>query len=421
MQLEIIDIEDVYPDENNPRQNMGNLDALAESMSVNPLRPGEPWSPIIVVRDGGIYRIVDGERRYRAMLKNKVTRCQAVVCDGLDDAASALAMVATDDKAQLTEEERSRGVQQTLLLGVDPVVVEKSARLPKGSGKKIKRACEKLGDSAEDLTLDRLFAVADFEAEGDTEAAEAIANYIGNDWQREVKAWQKKREREKELAELVEACKLMGLEQVSDVPDDMSFYTSLIFANEIKYETFPEGCVFVVKHEGYARVSIYEPRCEHAIDTIQKKRAERNAEINNAIEISCAEHRKWFCKAVKEKSDTPNVNALIVDKFIDADAMDAMFAEAGIKLGPSDTIMIGGLVKAQLYKNQSIISEIGLSNAISLDLGNAPRCLFAYARRYMEWLDAHIKDGYIECWTDTLLRRICENALGEATEDGEAL
>ena len=46
---------------------------------LNAVNPGEPVNPIVVVEDGGIYRIVDGERRYKAMRRNKLARCHAVV------------------------------------------------------------------------------------------------------------------------------------------------------------------------------------------------------------------------------------------------------------------------------------------------------------------------------------------------------
>lgn len=53
MQLIEIPVGDVYPDENNPRKDYGDLDALAASFELNGTNPGEPVNPIVVVRDGG--------------------------------------------------------------------------------------------------------------------------------------------------------------------------------------------------------------------------------------------------------------------------------------------------------------------------------------------------------------------------------
>lgn len=170
MELRTVDVEDVYPDEKNPRKDFGDIAALAESCMLNALNPGEPVNPIVVVRDGGIYRIVDGERRYKAIKANELPRCHAVVCEDMDEANAMVAMLATDDKRQLTDLERSRGVQQMLLLGVDPVKVERTARLKKGDAAKVNQAMAEVDDASEDMTLDHLIAIADFADDPDAVA-----------------------------------------------------------------------------------------------------------------------------------------------------------------------------------------------------------------------------------------------------------
>lgn len=162
MQLKRVKTIDVYPDEGNPREDMGDLDALAASLELNPARPGEPLNPPLLVQDGGVYRIVDGERRWRAMSMAGTEEFDAVVCEDWADADAALAMLATDDKKPLNEVERSRGVQRALLLGVEPQKVEKAARR-KGL-KKVKKAAERLGGEAELMSLDHLLAVAELAA-----------------------------------------------------------------------------------------------------------------------------------------------------------------------------------------------------------------------------------------------------------------
>ena len=46
----------------------------------------------------------------------------------MDEANTLMAMLATDNKQPLSELEKSRGVQQMLLLGVDPVQVDKTTK-----------------------------------------------------------------------------------------------------------------------------------------------------------------------------------------------------------------------------------------------------------------------------------------------------
>ena len=211
MELREIGIDDVYPDEKNPRKDFGDIAALAESCMLNALNPGEPVNPIVVVEDGGIYRIVDGERRYKAMCKNKLARCHAVVCDDMDEANAMVAMVATDDKRPLTDVERSRGVQQMLLLGVDPERVERAGRMPKGAAAKLRRARAAVDDAGDDMTLDRMLAIAEFEELGDGAAVEKLTSCREEEWRDVATAERQRMQRDERRAALVRACEDAGV------------------------------------------------------------------------------------------------------------------------------------------------------------------------------------------------------------------
>lgn len=178
MHLEVVHIEDVFPDKNNPRKKFEGIDELAESFDLNSERPGEPFTPPILVQDGGIYRIVDGERRFRALKKRGAKSFTANVCTDMNEANTVMAMLATDDKQPLDESEKARGVQTMLLLGVDPVDVEKASKI-KGAAK-VKGALEVVQDAAEDMSLERLIAIHDFK--DDEEALEALTNCSEKDW-----------------------------------------------------------------------------------------------------------------------------------------------------------------------------------------------------------------------------------------------
>lgn len=141
LRSEVIKLTDIRPDENNPRKEFVGLEELAESFQYTPDRPHEPFTPLIVVKDGNIYRIVDGERRYRALLLAK--KVDAVLCnvaDTFEEAHSVAMMLATDNKAPLTDEERSQGVQTMLCLGVDYESVDALGKLKAGTASKIKAA-----------------------------------------------------------------------------------------------------------------------------------------------------------------------------------------------------------------------------------------------------------------------------------------
>ena len=60
-------LRDIVPSKTNPRGDFGDISALAETIRAT---GGEPVNPPVLVRDGNICRIVDGERRYRALCEN---------------------------------------------------------------------------------------------------------------------------------------------------------------------------------------------------------------------------------------------------------------------------------------------------------------------------------------------------------------
>lgn len=101
---------DIRPSEQNPREDFGDIGALARSIEAT---GGEPLNPPVVVADGNVYRIVDGERRYRALssIYGEDREVSALVADTMDEANELVAMLATDDKRQLTEAERARNLK----------------------------------------------------------------------------------------------------------------------------------------------------------------------------------------------------------------------------------------------------------------------------------------------------------------------
>lgn len=174
MQLKEISLEDVFPSKDNPRQDFGDIEALAES-----LEGGQPNIPIIVAQDGGIYTIIDGERRYRAMKVLGTKRTQALVAEDQSDADVMVAMVAADNKKQLTPVELSRGIQQALHFADVERVEKVSGRKSLG---RVKRARAKVQDAADDMSLDRLLAID--ELSFSRAAVDQLTNCREAEWRR---------------------------------------------------------------------------------------------------------------------------------------------------------------------------------------------------------------------------------------------
>ncbi len=222
LETKIVDIDQVYPDENNPRDDFGDLEALAATFELNVDRPGEPINPPILVQDGDIYRIVDGERRYRAMLTTGIMGFTAIVCDTYADANALIAMMATDDKKTLTEIEKSRGVQQMLLLGIDPDTAAKAARVEALDMYKVKRSLAFKDDPGEyKMTLERLYAMG--EDWLDDEAIKAIEGAKEENW-RWVYECEKRRVGYVKFRAAVE--RLVEEENDDDFDDHLEFKTT---------------------------------------------------------------------------------------------------------------------------------------------------------------------------------------------------
>lgn len=220
MQFEkkFVRLGDIRPSGQNPREDFGDIGALARSIEAT---GGEPLNPPVVVADGNVYRIVDGERRYRALssIYGEDREVSALVADTMDEANELVAMLATDDKRQLTEAERARGVQQMLVLGIDEQRIERASRATAGQI----RAARKLRGSIEgrQVTLDQLEAASAFDDEKDVEAVLAA----GDGWAGKADGIRRRVEREEAKAEDYDAFGDAGIPVVKEKPEGF-VYTS---------------------------------------------------------------------------------------------------------------------------------------------------------------------------------------------------
>lgn len=203
---------DIRPSSQNPREDFGDIGALARSIEAT---GGEPLNPPVVVADGNVFRIVDGERRYRALssIYGEDREVSALVAESMDEANELVAMLATDDKRQLTEAERARGVQQMLVLGVDEQRIERASR---ATARQI-RAARRLRGSIEgrQVTLEQLEAASAFDDEKDIEAVLAA----GDGWAGKADQIRRRNEREEAKAEDYDAFGDAGIPVVKEKPE----------------------------------------------------------------------------------------------------------------------------------------------------------------------------------------------------------
>lgn len=204
---------DIRPSEQNPREDFGDIGALARSIEAT---GGEPLNPPVVVADGNVYRIVDGERRYRALssIYGEDREVSALVADTMDEANELVAMLATDDKRQLTEAERARGVQQMLVLGIDEQRIERASRATAGQIRAARRLRGRI-DAGVQVTLEQLEAASAFDDEKDVEAVLAA----GDGWAGKADSIRRRVEREEAKAEDYDAFGDAGIPVVKKRPE----------------------------------------------------------------------------------------------------------------------------------------------------------------------------------------------------------
>lgn len=262
---------DIRPSGQNPREDFGDIGALARSIEAT---GGEPLNPPVVVADGNVYRIVDGERRYRALssIYGEDREVSALVADTMDEANELVAMLATDDKRRLTEAERARGVQQMLVLGIDEQRIERASRATAGQIRAARRLRGRI-DAGAQVTLEQLEAASAFDDEKDVEAVLAA----GDGWAGKADGIRRRIEREEAKAEDYDAFGDAGIPVVKERPEGFAYrdwsHAGLV-ASKLEGKEFPAGTVAVWSGSYW---ELYGPKAAEPEKTEEEIRAEQEA------------------------------------------------------------------------------------------------------------------------------------------------
>lgn len=308
MKTEKIRLADVLPNPNNPRKDFAGIEELAASFGANVKAPGEPFIPPILVKDGSRYVIVDGERRIRAMRKLGVDEFTANVAEDMEEADTFAAMVATDSKQPLSELEKSRGVQQMLLLGVDPVRVEKAAGI-KGAAR-IRKAMGKVGGKSETMSIEHLLAIE--ELSDDTAAVKTLTECPENQWRQEYGRICKMREARERYNALVNAISTAGGTIVDRVDSDYTYKRAVYVGDEVKDV---EDSLFIVRNKlGSVYSEQWVKSVEEAPDPIQEAMKAQADVIMQVLEDINEETTKRGIIALAQ--DVAGETALAVDMML---------------------------------------------------------------------------------------------------------
>lgn len=279
----------IRPSGTNPRDDFGNIDALADAIRAT---GNEPVNPPVVVADGNVYRIVDGERRYRALKQiwksNTNHEVTVLVADGMDDAAELVAMLATDDKKPLTDVERGHGVQQMLILGVDE---ERVARATRATREQMAaaRAAALIVPAGAQVTLDQMVAAMGFESPEDREAVLSA----GEAWRYEanvIKGRLMDEQHAREARELLESSgiRIVGKEASEDMEPAAALYETdslKIMRDKVQGLPAPAAeCAAILSGSIY-RIYVPKGTASRLDPEEEERRREKEARLDLAVRM----------------------------------------------------------------------------------------------------------------------------------------
>jgi ParB-like chromosome segregation protein Spo0J len=422
---EMVDIADVYPYEQgeqrmNPRdvdseETRAYIDDLARQFEHNRLDPGQPVTRPILYREGGIYWIIDGECRWLAMRKLGTKRFWADVYDDLSDAElarqeAAKAMVETDTKLPLTPEELSRGVQTMLELDLPDEEVAATARVDVAKVRGVRRARAAVEDAAYDMTLDRLYAIAEFE--GDDDAVAELRDCPAKDWRRVYDRLKLKREHDEAMAAMVAAAREAGVELVDETPEGYvakrSFFAYDRDGMGEYLEGHGEGCVAVVTSYG---LTFAEPAGEEVDEEAQREAQERADFVAAFVGAERAE-RAWVAERIGDARRMRATSRYLNGKALAAREVSRWEEETGTKVESAPcplSVAIGfeSLSRPGAYSVWEVVRS-----------GEARDCWWDEAARdKLGLLEAMESDGYELTETERATVRACETVIGGADDE----
>lgn len=256
---------------------------------------GEPDEPVKLIRDaeGGCYRVKAGNTRVRAMQLLGTEECWAVV-DDEDTVQSVLeTVVRTDKKKKYEALELSGYVQQLALFG-DDAYVGSVAGISAADAGRMRRGREVAGDRSAQMTLDRLYALADFE--GDDEAVGKILDAPEDKWRRIEGDLRNMKEKADLAAALAKAAEDFGVALADEKPRELSFAGSCREPDEVKAKYMEvsakyKDIVGVVGKDWLVELDFYgrllNPSAEEEAAAERRRATEQYTRLGCAVDDAC--------------------------------------------------------------------------------------------------------------------------------------
>lgn len=425
--IERVSIDDVYPWEDeygneflsrdySTKENQRYVERLAESMRAK----GVPDEPVQLSRDGGIYRIVSGNSRVRAMRLLGTKSFDAVV---LDDEEAGQAMrravettVRTNTKKRYDALEESRFVQQLAMFRDDEYVAEAAGIAPE-QVRKVRRARKAVGDDAEEMTLCRLAAIAEFE--GDEAAVERLTKCPERevDWQ--VRSLRREAELARDRAEIAAAIEEAGVTVLHKAPSGAIFCAYVCSPEGVPDTGGPSGPTFAVAHGNGNGYTLY--RMPNAGDTERdrqeaaerQEREERAARDRMLAKAGRDRRAEWVVGRLAnfDPARIPNLcelaDAVLTDGLAFASEARLALCEAGARPTVGSMDVLAAVMS----------SDVPEAGPWATPGGRVPRT--QVARDFLDLMDAMAADGYEPDGDELAMCRELAERMGVADHDDE--
>lgn len=393
----------------NPRKDFGDIDAMAATIEAT---GGQPVNPPVVVRDGDVYRIIDGERRWRALVKlyGEDGTADVLCYENCDEAEEAVAMVATDAKKELTDSERGFGFQRMIMLGIPEGRVAKAMRR---SVADVRKASKVASIAPEQATMDQMIAAAEFE---DEDERQEVLGAKGGMWRQTVQNIERKHRLREAFVPLDAELERWGIPVVDKVPENYNGGDWCGTAQSISdwAESHDWGLAVAKKYDWGAGYFLYLPK-ENKVEVETPEQAEariRKARIESDVEDLALALMEYVAKAGEAPCLQVAVGRIRGGDDVDRDSLDECFEDVRRRLGTQD--VEDGELQAALTCTASVY-EVLKALTYMIDYST-----WHWWRDVEDYLTAAKGDGYVASSEDEwLLEQAVEEHRRHDAEEGD--
>lgn len=388
--IETVSIDDVYPWEDeygnqflsrdySTRENQRYVEELARSMRAK----GVPDEMVQLSRDGGIYRIVSGNSRVRAMRLLGTTRFPAIVLDDAEaeDAVrrAVEATVRTNTKKKYEATELSGYVQQLAMFADDEYVADAAGIEPEQVAK-IRRARRVVGEDGDGYTIERMCAIAEFA--DDEEAVDRLTRCPEREISANVGMLRSKRERAEKMGGLAVALEGMGIPVVDDVAGMRA--VAIVQRPEGVPAGLPDGTV-ATPHAVPGFMALYAPAdADTAAEELEARQADADREAWREQYRKGSDRRMaWVCRAIEDERKLRALDQYVL-------ARQNRFTDSSVRRFVEETGIIG--VPVGMTERISAFMELDASDfGIHAYDGSTPERL---CRKFVNLIEALEDEGY---------------------------